>query len=163
MQDRKFDRGLIDNEVLKKLCSEKTEPKSALKKVESDLVEPNSDLARGPHSEGGTEACDVRSTFVAEVTYKQVVFPRGAEAGQAGQGERGGGGNLVILISSSLFRLLEKCFWSYFGFVQFSYCDFQERLLLYEINGIRIKNAADWKAERGCHIDIFVYRIEFHI
>ena len=93
MQDRKFDRGLIDNEVLRKLCSEKTEPKSALKKVESDLVEPNSDLARGPHSEGGTEACDVRSTFVAEVTYKQVVFPRGAEAGQAGQGERGGGGD----------------------------------------------------------------------
>ena len=90
MQDRKFDRGLIDNEVLRKLCSEKTEPKSALKKVESDLVEPNSDLARGPHSEGGTEACDVRSTFVAEVTYKQVVFPRGAGAGQ---GERGGGGD----------------------------------------------------------------------
>ena len=93
MQDRKFDRGLIDNEVLRKLCSEKTEPKSALKKVESDLVEPNSDLARGPHSEGGTEACDVRSTFVAEVTYKQVVFPRGAETGQARQGERGGGGD----------------------------------------------------------------------
>ena len=94
MQDRKFDRGLIDSEVLRKLCSEKTEPKSALKKVESDLVEPNSDLARGPHSEGATEACcDVRSTFVAEVTYKQVVFPRGAEAGQAGQGERGGGGD----------------------------------------------------------------------
>ena len=92
MQDRKFDRGLIDNEVLRKLCSEKTEPKSALKKVKSDLVEPNSDLTRGPHSEGGTEACDVRSTFVAEVTYKQVVFPRGAEVGQAGQGERGGGG-----------------------------------------------------------------------
>ena len=89
MQDRKFDRGLIDNKVLRKLCSEKTEPKSALKKVESDLVEPNSDLARGPHSEGATEACcDVRSTFVAEVTYKQVVFPRGAEAGQ---GEKGGG------------------------------------------------------------------------
>ena len=85
MQDRKFDRGLIDDEVLRILCSEKTEPKSALKKVESDLVEPNSDLARGPHSEGGTEPCDVRSTFVAEVTYKQVVFPRGAEAGQ-GQG-----------------------------------------------------------------------------
>ena len=90
MQDRKFDRGLIDNEVLRKLCSEKTEPKSALKKVESDLVEPNSDLARGPHSEGATEACDVRSTFVAEVTYKQVVFPRGAEVGQAGQGVGGG-------------------------------------------------------------------------
>ena len=94
MQDRKFDRGLIDNKVLRKLCSEKTEPKSALKKVESDLVEPNNDLARGPHSEGATEACcDVRSTFVAEVTYKQVVFPRGAEAGQAGQGEREGGGD----------------------------------------------------------------------
>ena len=91
MQDHKFDRGLIDNEVLRKLCSEKTEPKSALKKVESDLVEPNSDLTRGPHSEeGATEACDVRSTFVAEVTYKQVVFPRGAEAGQ---GEKGGGGD----------------------------------------------------------------------
>ena len=94
MQDRKFDRGLIDNKELRKLCSEKAEPKSALKKVESDLVEPNSDLARGPHSEGGTEACcDVRSTFVAEVTYKQVVFPRGAEVGQAGQGEKGGGGD----------------------------------------------------------------------
>ena len=94
MQDRKFDKGLIDNQVLRKLCSEKTEPKSALKKVESDLVEPNSDLTRRPHSEEGTtEACDVRSTFVAEVTYKQVVFPRGAEAGQAGQGERGGGGD----------------------------------------------------------------------
>ena len=73
-----------------KLCSEKTEPKSALQKVKSDLVEPNSDLTRGPHSEGATEACDVRSTFVAEVTYKQVVFPRGAEAGQ---GEKGGGGD----------------------------------------------------------------------
>ena len=94
MKDRKFDRGLIDNEVLRKLCSEKTEPKSALKKVKSDLVEPNSDLTRGPHSEeGATEACDVRSTFVAEVTYKQVVFPRGAEAGQAERGERGGGGD----------------------------------------------------------------------
>ena len=96
MQDRKFESGLIDNKVLRKLCSEKTEPKSALKKVESDLVEPNSDLARGPHSEGATEACcDVRSTFVAEVTYKQVVFPRGAEAGQGereGGGDQGGGG-----------------------------------------------------------------------
>ena len=91
MQDRKFESGLIDNKVLRKLCSEKTEPKSALKKVESDLVEPNSDLTRRPHSEEGTtEACDVRSTFVAEVTYKQVVFPRGAEAGQ---GEKGGGGD----------------------------------------------------------------------
>ena len=92
---------------MKNYCCDRTEQKSAPKEVESDesdLVTPESGHSvRGLESEG-PEALDVRSTFVAEVTYKQVVFSsgvpwgegekerRGIERGSGGEKRKGGEG-----------------------------------------------------------------------
>ena len=76
---------------MKNLCCDKTEQKSVQKEVESDenisdLVTPDSDTVKGPESEG-PDNLDVRSTFVAEVTYKQVVFSSGVPWGEKAKGE----------------------------------------------------------------------------
>ena len=52
----------------------------------SDLVTPDSDTVRDPESEG-PDNLDVRSTFVAEVTYKQVVFSSGVPWGEKAKEE----------------------------------------------------------------------------
>ena len=51
---------------------------------ESDFVTPDSATVKDPKPE---PPLDVRSTFVAEVTYKQVVFPSGVACGVGAKGE----------------------------------------------------------------------------
>ena len=99
VQPRKFDCGLFDDEVLKHSCCDKTEQKRAQKGVERetnrrDLVRPDIEIVRGSESEE-PDSSDVRSTFVAEVTYKQVVFASGApwtEGVESRGGKDGGRG-----------------------------------------------------------------------
>ena len=72
---------------MKNYCCDRPGQKSAQKGVksgESDFVTPESGTVRGPEPE---PALDVRSTFVAEVTYKQVVFSSGVPCGEGARGE----------------------------------------------------------------------------
>ena len=88
VQPRKFDCGLFDDDgVLTNFCCDRTGQKGAQKEVESDesdLVTPERGTVIVPEPE---PALDVRNTFVAEVTYKQVVFSSGVPCGEGARGE----------------------------------------------------------------------------